>query len=128
MTIVLQFQFWGLDVGEEAFGVTLSFDEVPERLTIPFAAITAFADPSVQFGLQFDSGRGKVETAKGAPARPTRARIMDAEATATRKRTAKAPKRQQSRDGSERTGPSQRHTGTASPRSMGPRWYASRRR
>ncbi|MFQ6018432.1 MAG: SspB family protein [Kiloniellaceae bacterium] len=55
MTVVLQYQFWGLDVGEDAFGVTLSFADVPERLTIPFAAVTAFADPSVRFGLQFDS-------------------------------------------------------------------------
>lgn len=59
MTIVLQHQFWGLDVGEEAFGVTLSFSDVPERLTIPFSAISAFADPSVRFGLQFDSGQAE---------------------------------------------------------------------
>jgi hypothetical protein len=59
MTIVLQHQFWGLDVGEEAFGVTLSFSDVPERLTIPFSTISAFADPSVKFGLQFDSGQAE---------------------------------------------------------------------
>lgn len=59
MTIVLQHQFWGLEVGPEAFGITLSFNEVPERMTIPFAAVTAFADPSVRFGLQFDIGDGK---------------------------------------------------------------------
>lgn len=53
MTIVLQHQFWGLEPGETAFNVTLSFNKVPERLTVPYAAITAFADPSVQFGLQF---------------------------------------------------------------------------
>jgi hypothetical protein len=59
MTIVLQHQFWGLDVGEDAFGVTLSFSDVPERLTIPYSAISAFADPSVRFGLQFDSIQGE---------------------------------------------------------------------
>jgi len=58
MTIVLQHQFWGLEVGEEQFCVTLSFADVPHRLVVPFAAVTAFADPSVRFGLQFD-----VETA-----------------------------------------------------------------
>ncbi len=58
MTIVLQYQFWGLDVGDDAFGVTLSFADVPERLTVPYAAVTAFADPSVHFGLQFDSNDG----------------------------------------------------------------------
>jgi uncharacterized protein len=53
MTIVLQHQFWGLEVGEHAFSVTLTFFSRMERLTIPFAAITTFADPSVKFGLQF---------------------------------------------------------------------------
>jgi uncharacterized protein len=54
MTIVLQHQFWGLEVGETAFSVSLSFSSRMERLTIPFAAITTFADPSVKFGLQFE--------------------------------------------------------------------------
>ncbi|HJU19427.1 MAG TPA: ClpXP protease specificity-enhancing factor SspB [Stellaceae bacterium] len=53
MTIVLQHQFWGLEVGEAGFAVTLSFQNRPEQLSIPFAAVTGFADPSVQFGLQF---------------------------------------------------------------------------
>jgi hypothetical protein len=53
MTIVIEHQFWELTVSDEAFAVTLSFNNRPERLTIPFAAITAFADPSVKFGLQF---------------------------------------------------------------------------
>jgi uncharacterized protein len=54
MTIVLQHQFWGLEVGEEAFSVTLSFQGRPERLTIPFAALTSFADPAADFGLKFE--------------------------------------------------------------------------
>ena len=53
MTIVLQHQFWGLDVSERQFSVTLSFNGQHERLTIPLAAVSAFVDPSVQFGLQF---------------------------------------------------------------------------
>ena len=53
MTIVLQHQFWGLEVGDEAFSVSLSFSGRVERLTIPYAAIVSFADPSVKFGLQF---------------------------------------------------------------------------
>lgn len=53
MTMVLQHEFWDLEVGEDGFAVTLSFNEVPYRLEIPFAAITVFADPSVEFGLQF---------------------------------------------------------------------------
>ena len=53
MTIVLQNQFWGLEVRDHDFSVTLSFQNRPEQLTIPFAAVTSFADPSVKFGLQF---------------------------------------------------------------------------
>jgi hypothetical protein len=56
MTIVLEKQFWGLEVGQESFAVTLSFADLPERLTVPFESVIAFADPSVRFGLQFDSG------------------------------------------------------------------------
>jgi hypothetical protein len=53
MTIVLQHQFYDLEVDNEKFSVMLSFNNVPERLTIPLAAVTIFADPSVNFALQF---------------------------------------------------------------------------
>jgi len=53
MTIVLQHQFWDLEITQERFDVKLSFNNVPERLIVPFAAVKAFYDPSVQFGLQF---------------------------------------------------------------------------
>ncbi len=55
MTIVLQHQFWDLVVDEAAgrFRVGLSFGGVPSTLVVPFAALTAFADPEVQFGLSF---------------------------------------------------------------------------
>jgi uncharacterized protein len=56
MTIVLQHQFWDLSVTEHTFEVGLSFSGIPERLLIPFDAITAFFDPSVQFGLKFEVG------------------------------------------------------------------------
>jgi hypothetical protein len=55
MTIVLQHQFWDLNVTEHTFEVGLSFSGIPERLLIPFDALTGFFDPSVQFGLKFDS-------------------------------------------------------------------------
>src|SRR3954469_14671554 len=55
MTVVLQHQFWDLKVTDEAFEVGLSFGGVAERLRVPFDAIKAFADPSVQFTLQFES-------------------------------------------------------------------------
>jgi uncharacterized protein len=53
MTIVLQYQFWDLIVGEEGFEVTLSFNDKQQRLVVPFSAVNAFADPSVNFALQF---------------------------------------------------------------------------
>jgi len=54
MTIVLQHQFENLTVDQDGFGVSLNFNNVQERLHIPFAAISAFADPSVNFSLQFN--------------------------------------------------------------------------
>ena len=55
MTIVLQNKFWELEVGENGFSVGLSFNQIPAKLSIPFAAITAFVDPAVDFGLQFQA-------------------------------------------------------------------------
>jgi hypothetical protein len=69
MTVILQHQFWDLVVTEDRFEVGLSFGGIPERLVVPFSAIKSFFDPSVQFGLQFESS----EAAAGAPAAETRA-------------------------------------------------------
>jgi uncharacterized protein len=55
MTVVLQHQFWDLVVTEQGFEVGLSFGGVPERVAVPFEAVTAFYDPSVQFGFQFET-------------------------------------------------------------------------
>lgn len=55
MTIVLQNKFWDLRVHETYFSVGLSFNQMPANLVIPFAAITAFVDPAVDFGLQFQA-------------------------------------------------------------------------
>lgn len=71
MTVVLQHEFWGLEVDEAGFQVTLSFNNRGERLTVPFAAVVAFADPSVNFGLQFQpsaaqaAGQGKAASGEG---------------------------------------------------------------
>lgn len=65
MTIVLQHQFWDLGVTEHAFEVGLSFSGVPERLLVPFDALTGFFDPSVQFGLKFDLSEGAEAEATG---------------------------------------------------------------
>jgi hypothetical protein len=67
MTIVLQYQFWGLEIYDDAFEITLSFSGKNERLYIPFDAVVGFADPSVNFGLQFkvaaedDAGGGPAD-------------------------------------------------------------------
>lgn len=54
MTIVLQHRFWDLSVEDDGFEVKLTFDGIPERLVVPFAAIRVFFDPSVRYGLQFE--------------------------------------------------------------------------
>ena len=53
MTIVIQHKFWGLEVHQDAFEITLSFNDQGPPQYIPYAALTSFLDPSVQFGLQF---------------------------------------------------------------------------
>lgn len=55
MTIVLQNKFWDLEVTDRGFSVGLSFNQIPSKLIIPFSAITAFVDPAVDFGLQFQA-------------------------------------------------------------------------
>ncbi len=96
MTIVLEHQFWDLEVREDDFEVTLSFNNRPERIVIPFAAIAAFADPSVKFGLQFPAAdaasaematstkpiSAKLESAK--PAKPAPAETTSEPAVAKR--------------------------------------------
>jgi hypothetical protein len=52
---VLQNKFWDLEVLPQSFSVSLTFNQVPAKLAIPFAAITAFVDPAVDFGLQFQA-------------------------------------------------------------------------
>ena len=79
MTIVIQHTYWDLKVSDSGFEVDLTFNDIRERLAIPFAAIQAFFDPSVKFGLQFDvavetleqdgetSGEATEEAAREAP-------------------------------------------------------------
>jgi hypothetical protein len=77
MTVVLQNQFWDLSVDDDSFGVTLQFNTVPQHLTVPFAALTAFVDPPAEFALRFDKlGEDEdVPAAKpaAAPAAPAKA-------------------------------------------------------
>ncbi len=94
MTIILQHQFWDLTVLEDRFEVGLSFGGIPERLMVPFSAIKSFLDPSVKFGLQFDTsdvaevavrrtaGRPRSFGRGGCPHPPPRRRSRTEEPTA----------------------------------------------
>ncbi|WP_257170842.1 ClpXP protease specificity-enhancing factor SspB, partial [Bradyrhizobium sp. SRS-191] len=70
MTIILQHQFWDLTVLEDRFEVGLSFGGIPERLIVPFSAIKSFLDPSVKFGLQFDTSDVTEVASETLPAAP----------------------------------------------------------
>src|SRR5215510_2061553 len=98
MTIVLQNQFWGLKVREDEFEVGLTFQKMPTTLVIPFAALTAFVDPSVQFGLQFRNSTAakKVPAPQAAkeppkPAPPASPKDASVETLAARKPAKDAP-------------------------------------
>ena len=68
MTIVLQHQYWDLSVSETGFEVSLSFEKIPERLIVPFDAVTGFFDPSVKFGLKFEAVTAEAEDIDEKPA------------------------------------------------------------
>ncbi|MDP8998210.1 MAG: ClpXP protease specificity-enhancing factor SspB [Pseudomonadota bacterium] len=104
MTIVLQHQFYNLLIFEDRFQVELSFDNIQEKLLVPFAAVKGFLDPYVQFGLQFEvkmdeeaaavteanakpaktkSKVPKIEPAEAKPSDDKPAIVADAEGVAT---------------------------------------------
>ena len=59
MTIVIQHRFWDLKVEDDGFSVGLSFGGVPSILEVPFAAVTDFVDPAVDFSLKFQANGGE---------------------------------------------------------------------
>jgi hypothetical protein len=86
MTIVLQHQFWDLTVDDDAFEVGLSFGGITERLAVPFDAVTAFFDPAVQFGFQFEAIEGegaadKSPEAKSSDGKSSEAKSSDAKSS-----------------------------------------------
>ena len=76
MTIVLQHQYWDLAPGETFFVVTLKFGGEPKKLSVPYAALTRFYDPSVQFLLTFEPV--PVSEAEPAPAPPAKPKAVEA--------------------------------------------------
>ena len=125
MTIVLQHQYWDLEVRDDAFSVTLSFQKQLERLTIPLAAIRGFADPSVNFALEFAAPDGEAAAAKPSrrprrsPAPPTTAAAPTSR-TANRKRQSRARPAKSSRSTASASGslPDRWHSGA--PRRVNP--------
>jgi hypothetical protein len=90
MTIVLQHQYWDLAPGETFFAVTLKFGGQPKKLSVPYAAVTRFYDPSVQFLLQFEAPEAEVigaapaapEMLQTRPRKPVPAAVLDEEPAA----------------------------------------------
>ncbi len=84
MTIVLQHQYWDLTVGEDDFQITLSFNNVPEKLSVPYIAIKNFFDPSTRFGLQFT-------VAEPEAAAPSLVRALESPMTAAKAGASETP-------------------------------------
>jgi len=104
MTIVLQHRFWDLVVSEDRFEVKLTFDGIPERLVVPFAAIKVFFDPSVRFGLQFEDLATTAEAGNSsevAAFEPLPGRAGTTRPTHVRKSSGRARKAQQAAGGDE---------------------------
>jgi uncharacterized protein len=91
MTIILQHQFWDLAVRDDAFDVGLSFGGVAEKLTIPLDAVTAFFDPSVQFGFQFQPIEAEAQEEGDAKSPARRARPASHDPVPTRKDAPEQP-------------------------------------
>jgi hypothetical protein len=68
-TVILQHQFWGLNVTPDSFSVFLAFGGSRQQIVVPFAALTAFADPSADFGLRFEARPAAAEAAPEPPAK-----------------------------------------------------------
>lgn len=64
MTVVMQHWYDNLEVTDEGFSVSLNFGDAPEPLYIPYDAIKTFVDPSVEFGLRFETQTGETDTTK----------------------------------------------------------------
>ena len=97
MAIILQHEFWDLQVGPDAFEVSLNFSRKPERLTIPFDAITGFSDPSVPFGFKLEprlsaEAAAAVAAAESATAKPEATPKSEVTPLAKPARLAPAPK------------------------------------
>jgi hypothetical protein len=76
VTIILQHQFWDLEVDREAFSVSLNFNASRQRVTVPYEALTSFVDPTAEFGLRF----GPIEAEEGSETEVRGPRSIDRQA------------------------------------------------
>ncbi len=81
MTIVVQHQFWDLEVHDGHFEIVLKFSGVPQHLSIPFAALTRFVDPAVNFGISFETGETSADVSIVDPASDPDASAQDEAST-----------------------------------------------
>jgi uncharacterized protein len=79
MTIVLQNKYWDLKVSDTGFEVGLTFNQIPSHLIVPFAAVTAFVDPAVNFALQFQAQADDASPAPHEPAENDRPALIPVE-------------------------------------------------
>ncbi len=77
MTVVMQHWYDNLEVSDEGFAVTLNFGDAPEPLYIPYDAIKTFVDPSVEFGLRFETQEDETEEAEDGPSPMPQAKLPD---------------------------------------------------
>ena len=68
MTIVIQHQYWDLEVHDGHFEIVLKFNRVPQHLSIPYVAMTRFVDPAVNFGVSFEKSGADGDSSVVAPA------------------------------------------------------------
>lgn len=103
MTVVLQHRFWDLIVHDDRFEVKLTFDSIPERLVVPFAAVKVFVDPSVRFGHQFEDPQAAADDADYAePISPGDVAALTARGRKGEKKrpaAARKPRAERTRDG-----------------------------
>jgi uncharacterized protein len=97
MSIILQHEFWDLVVTQDAFEVSLNFSRKPERLVVPFDAITGFTDPSVPFGFKLEPrvSEARMNAPAGQDAEPAPTKSTPAKAA---KQPASVPKSPQPAD------------------------------
>ena len=92
MTVVLQHQYWNLQVDDAGFAVTLRFEGAPERVVVPWPALRSFADPSVEFGLQLRPADVQAEAAPREPEPPAFASVETPAAGASSSDASPKPK------------------------------------